>query len=1095
MSALAYRLRIRDAADTTNLLVVSSVRGGTNPYITEAPSGDGQEIDPLSGATRTGLYTVRVADPITSGTTRVITSVLFNSAGQQKLIGLLAYVEISTDNGSTWNAWLGGYVMNYRLSSAITWEFQVGDTRRIENNLTVFDGTSTTFVNRGTLFGGPIIGGFGPAGLGVPSRPGWTFKYLGVFTNGGGTSFGSLQVAIFQFVDGYLGALDPTTTRLRDALGGQPNVQAPVNATAAQFRAPGQFVCDWQGLRYYFPARAPGTQFFIPCATPREFGGADFFDSRFDPTLPLIDETSGCIAMYWDGTSLPSVGDQFYVHCYGLAVSDTSPIYFDMHPVDVATALYDDAGIVYDSGTATTVRAQLGDDFRVAFRITKSENLLSFLQTKLFGPFGFGVRVSDSGVLEFFVTRVKNAAAPSVTLTTNDLRNGTDVIFENDEKSIITTVRMKCEQYQVYSTLAPNASERPLDGIVVNTNETIVTCTDASAAGTKQEQAYDVPGMLHLADSFSPVDVNYATALGQEIFNRYSHGAPSGTVAVLRGSDPGVQIGDQLYLAVAHLPNLNKRYGDDPSVGARVMQVLRRTQAPEGPSLFLLDAGLGQQPTTPAATISIAANVVNPRLFAQFTITNAAAINAAAVLIVAVEWATGASAPSGNGMDFVRYPATACPTGAVPLPAVGAGRKVWVRARTEQAGRLSSAWTAWTSVTLTAVDVVSALGTSLVRQNAVTVSWTLGNVYDAVNVYLYPGSSAPADWSPYLVASLNAGSTSCVLRGLLGPSQAYIIGVAQRDMGSGQIGPMVTTTFSTNSASDTAPDPLSAVVIAPTVNDAALPTGIMLGLFPADPVFDFVVERAPDSSGVPGSYAVVATCRGATQVFYDVLPADGATYWYRVAHVLPGYAASGYTAAVSGTPRAMPNNTIRPSTGPTLSVSTVLGSTSYDIVWNGTGVVLVSIDGATPATPMPSPITVARDVTGGVTHTYAFTATLNAQTVPGLAVIPPQDASPSAPVIYSLSAYNVDTPCDGGGSVDIAFVTANMPVGATFDLDYNITTGAFSPPETGTVTNITNPYTLSVALCPGAGGDLTLTARDSMGTIIATYSVSTLFAA
>ena len=54
-----YRLTIRDVSTsaepnptTNNLLVVSSIAGGSNPYIAAAPQGDGVEIDPLTGTTR-----------------------------------------------------------------------------------------------------------------------------------------------------------------------------------------------------------------------------------------------------------------------------------------------------------------------------------------------------------------------------------------------------------------------------------------------------------------------------------------------------------------------------------------------------------------------------------------------------------------------------------------------------------------------------------------------------------------------------------------------------------------------------------------------------------------------------------------------------------------------------------------------------------------------------------------------------------------------------------------------------------------------------------------------------------------------------------
>jgi hypothetical protein len=47
---IEYRIVVRNKADTADLLDITSVRGGTNPYIKEPPVGDGASVDPLTGA-------------------------------------------------------------------------------------------------------------------------------------------------------------------------------------------------------------------------------------------------------------------------------------------------------------------------------------------------------------------------------------------------------------------------------------------------------------------------------------------------------------------------------------------------------------------------------------------------------------------------------------------------------------------------------------------------------------------------------------------------------------------------------------------------------------------------------------------------------------------------------------------------------------------------------------------------------------------------------------------------------------------------------------------------------------------------------------
>ena len=61
---LQYRLRIRTTADDADYLVITSVPGGTNPYIAEPPEGDGATLDPVAGSVSVGAYTVRVIDAV-----------------------------------------------------------------------------------------------------------------------------------------------------------------------------------------------------------------------------------------------------------------------------------------------------------------------------------------------------------------------------------------------------------------------------------------------------------------------------------------------------------------------------------------------------------------------------------------------------------------------------------------------------------------------------------------------------------------------------------------------------------------------------------------------------------------------------------------------------------------------------------------------------------------------------------------------------------------------------------------------------------------------------------------------------------------------
>lgn len=900
---LVYRLRIRNAADSADDLIVSSVRGGTNPYLGGPPSGDGQEVDPLTGEVRTGVYTVEVIDAVTgtSGGTsdRVFTAKLFDAEGRQKLLSRRTYVEISETNGSSWSGLIAGYLLNYNLVSGLVWSVQIGDTRRIENTKIVFDGSSVAFALRGCLFGGPIIGGsWGP----VNDRGGWRFLVSSIVV------VGTNRRVNYEFVSGYRGINDPRTNKLQDALGMAKDAETiPLVQKCTPYYSPNVAPFAMPG----FPGLVAYVSGITGAVTEGRFTpaiSANVFNQSTSIIIPLV--TPRVFALLWPSAiTTPTVGDIHSISLFSQVPTDDSPVYLDEHPVDVVTTLWTEAGIAFDATAAAAVRTLLGDTLRVAMRITQSMTLLEFLNNQIFGPFGISARTNSSGDLELFSTRLKQSAIPTTIVTTDDLQGADETLFGNDESTVVSSVRLKTEVYYAYN---PNAdptiqNSRPLDSVIVAPNEVVVLNADVSTFSTR-EISYEMNGMIHDVSGLVADMNTMATSIAEEIFDRFGRGNPVGEFAVIRGSagDTGTQIGEELYLEPVHLPNLNKRFGDDPAVGARIVQIVRRTETPSGPVFKYSDAGSDQQPVVPAAVITIAANADAPRFVAQFTVTNAAAINATAVLVTAVQWATGGSSPA-NGVQFARYVPGTTPTAAVQLPAVIPGSKVWVRARTEQDGRRPSAWTAWTSVTLTAIPVVTGETFSGVRFRTAVITWT--QTADLTDVYVFQGTVAPADWTPYFVqtfpADTNFVQVDCPPPG--GTGTDYIGAIQHRDVVTGKLGPMVTGAFQTVSIfTVTDPPRLEIVNPQPGPFGGALPSGVVLRLFPVFPSMDLKIQRAPDASGVPGAWVDLATVRGSVETYIDYLPLDGALYWYQATHYGVSNSNSSYSAAAQATAQFIP---------------------------------------------------------------------------------------------------------------------------------------------------------------------------------------------
>jgi hypothetical protein len=102
VGTLHYQLVIRNADDTGDLLSVSSLRDGVNPYIASPPSGDGEEVEPLSGKVTVGAYTVEVIDAETQVPV-VETAFADDFEGYADTAALLAaWTETDPTGNATW---------------------------------------------------------------------------------------------------------------------------------------------------------------------------------------------------------------------------------------------------------------------------------------------------------------------------------------------------------------------------------------------------------------------------------------------------------------------------------------------------------------------------------------------------------------------------------------------------------------------------------------------------------------------------------------------------------------------------------------------------------------------------------------------------------------------------------------------------------------------------------------------------------------------------------------------------------------------------------------------------------------------------------
>lgn len=926
----AYRLRVRNAGDTADDFIITSIRGGENPYIASVPTGDGQEVDLLTGAVRTGAYVVEVADAVTgsdfTGTLRIITNKLYDGStvsSRPHLLSRKAFIELSTDGGANWpTVWIAGYLTSVRQIDAIRYSFTVSNTRRVEQTKQVFTWSTNDerakFPQRGCVFGGPIIDGFGVGGDKTIDSRGWEFKLLGSSGSLSTPKQGDVLSLSYQagyFAPGWERKTKPGPDQAvnfwnnilpyREMVPGDASLAGSIfnqlndsNVVPAYPRLVAVVSYSVGGTEYtvYGSIRCFFNVTYNPAVNNNQPRWAFIEQYRLFVTLDAPDPNN--TSTPWP--ALPAADTIVRVRAVSREVDETSPLYIDLHPVEVAKRLYQLIGITVDATSVTNVTAALGVNTRVAMRITKPQTMAEFLESAIYGPFGFASRINASNELEFFTTRKLNAVAPSYTIADADVVGDTPpAVYDLDEGTVVTGFVVEQQTFHTWAEVDENTTTPPADGIYVVTQPVELLTGDTTTYSTRIVE-YKVPGMVHEVSSFVPDLQNFALSIAREGFDRFGRGAPAMDIQVLRTSSAAAaQIGDLVYLNVSYFPNRNYRIGES-SVGARVAQVVRREERPEGPIFKLVDAGTYNQPAV-APTITIAASTRDVRRIAAFTITNANVLNSAGDVTVAIEWATGASAPTGNGTSFVRYSPNNIPTIAQPLPAVTPGSKVHVRARTEQPGLFPSAWTAWQTVTLTAwVDPTSVSVATITNESAV-VSWSLNtNTTDAVDVFVAPGSVAPSNWQAYRINTLPAGTTATTLTNLTA-STAYIVGVAFRDVVSGTRATVVTTTFSTTSSTSGVASRPAGFTIIDGVADASLPQGVVLGLYSAVGADSIVIERAPNLTNVgaglpdyPGTYAVIAVVPATTTTYTDYLPRNGTKYWYRIKHTRSGQADSAY---------------------------------------------------------------------------------------------------------------------------------------------------------------------------------------------------------
>lgn len=987
---IAFRLTIYQTDGVTPELFngepyITSIRGDDNPYIVNAPNGDGQEVDLLTGGVRSGAYVVEVADVVTgstaTGTVRLITNKLEDNNYRQQLLSRRAKLECTRDGGSSWSIWMFGYLTNIRQTDAITYALTVSDSRRVESTHTAFTWSTVSerleFPNRGCILGGPVIENFGP----LRASGGWEFLWREVQS-------GYLALAFQAAYDPPSYARNPYPTfgrfmyDARNFLERLPPIASLTGANYEQLRNR-EYVFAYPKL-VAMVVGSTGTWYgsVRGAFTPAFYSSSGAGDRNLGPDI----SRQNFVYVELDpgqSVSYPPTNERVRVRILEREVSEINPLYINEHPVDIVAKLYSTVSIPYSTSSLNNTKQAIGDDVTLALRITEPVNMSEFLSESLFGPFGFSARTNSNGQQEFFPTRIARSIAPSVTIGANDIVGDTPpVVFDVDEATLVTSFKLTSKALVPFVPDPDNKVDPPADGMV-QVEASLLRQNVGNTTLATREVAYTFPGMVHdgsatvLTTAFvlSPdVVTKFFDGIVEEGFDRFGRGAIVSEVQVLANSAAAnLQIGDEVIIDIPYYPNKNYRIGES-NVGTRIAQIVRRTEMPEGPIFKMVDSGVDQQPAMP--TFTVGAWSGDPRRIATVTVDNATTLNSAQVTL-AVQYQVSPTSPTKTGTVYTRFRPGTIPTSAFLLPIAPPGSRVWVRMRTEKAELRASLWTNWEDVTLGSWVAPTGLTASVATANSMTLTWSLnGNTLDPMDIFAYPGASAPADWTAYRIGTSSAGSITQIVRDLL-PSTQYTFGVAFKDTTTGAYSGITTTTATTAAINTTScPAPPRMKVIT-SFENAGATTGVVLSIGAIEG-YNVVIQRAPNVSGSPGTFEDIAVLLPLTGYFADILPSDNVTRWYRVFYRLSGFLDGAPGPSRSASPIAIPDDLILSegpsiiSGGSSLTFGTYLTGTP-DSFYDGTSAQTVAVDATSNSVNNK---VVARDAVGNFSANVV-TATLN----------------------------------------------------------------------------------------------------------------------
>jgi hypothetical protein len=838
------------AAHSDDFIVSTVVVSGAKEYL-ERIKGRRGKLDVLSKRTDTGQISLRVMDAKTgtSNAQRWVTAFIGDAANIDQLVGAKVLIEESTDGGTTWSDFYTGRIQKVGLKGKLWVDLQINDMAQ-DLDYTIFTGNLfDDELNEKRLAAPSTLAGDG-------SRPGLVPRSLFDRANhlGGTAGYGSYVTS--PWVKGDIDAngllqVDHSTEvpeELRRMDEAWPEATTPAHYN-------GQYITSQENKRIRVRVRNSGGTIKEFNLGARRLGGladvlsgtiSQFFNEG--PTSVLVNKLQ---LRALDNTDDPDyalltafLSESVHFVIYSVAdPTDAAPILItDEHPVQVLADILDGyygpldtdgtpiRAFPYDSTSFAALIADLTIP-KGRWVIEETAKLNEWIEENIMVPYNLGYRLNAAGEMVIFdLRRPTSATVASVdTITEDDLEAGKDSVWVHNRKGAITDLKISYKAEtglpqvdlsgweKLAAILGVEANIKPYI-LPVYTDTHSIRWLASNQLATKGTQGHEIEhpgtfGRLTLAQVIlqfinnEPFLRSFLERMKDTFFGYFSAGPVTYSLECNRWSTNADAFpGDWRIVNVPWLPNTST----SERGGARVALCIGRAEDGARIRLDFLDAGRNSVATSPALnalalTSGDEEHSVDVSIdFTMFSVSTK----------VVVEYAVtdSTTAAVGNVPDsyWLRAFGHAAFGGTVgrAISDLPAGRRIWVRARTEPTENeiLPSPWvypsgadyidlTAYTAPNTLAADVASYGG------GVVGLSWAAGET-ELDTVLELAESTCPAG-SYTRVGRIPAGSLTYILAGLE-VSTTYCARIYHIDRMGGQTS-AVTVQFTTGATKNTAP--------------------------------------------------------------------------------------------------------------------------------------------------------------------------------------------------------------------------------------------------------------------------------------------------